>query len=177
MKCRSIINSLGNWSLISILLILCSCSKWSIPSEYLGEWQTDRTIITVRTEPKWMKFQFTTDTAVISIKIKSDKIVSGFIGSTEIVNGKLKKNWGLPSSYTGVSYIIECGSIGRIFNSDPVNRKEVEIWISPIKDNEVLEAELRFIENKAVFPMASLLFHKVNNKKNKTTLKIILTLL
>ena len=158
------LNSLIMGILIPVLFVflLCSCNKWMVPPEYVGEWKTKKSNITVRTEPQVMKFKFTSDSALVSVKINSDKTVSGIIGSAEFVNGKLKKNWGLPPSVTGVSYIVECGSVGKLFPNDPVTGKEVELWLSPLKGNDVMEAELRLTQHKAVFPMAGMLFTKVH---------------
>ena len=63
-----------------------------------------------------MKFEFISDSADVSIEITADKQVKGRIGDATFVNGVLKKNWGLPSSITGVAYIVECGSIGSIYS-------------------------------------------------------------
>jgi hypothetical protein len=149
-----------------LILLLCSCTKWTVPSEYVGEWKTGKTKITVRTEPKLMKFQFTSDSANIYIRINSDKTVSGFIGSAAIVNGRLKKNRGLPPSITGVKYIIQCDTIGKIFHTDPLVSKQVEIWLSPLKVSGYMNAELRYREKMAVFPMAGMTFIKVKDQIN-----------
>jgi hypothetical protein len=60
-----------------------------------------------------------------------------------------------------VSYIIKCGSIGKIFENDPLENKEVEIWLSPIEGNESMKAELRYTANMAMFPMAGMTFEKL----------------
>jgi hypothetical protein len=118
------------------------------------------TNITVRTEPKWMKFEFTSDIAFIKLTIDSNKKASGFIGSAEFINGKIKKNGGDPDK-TGVAYIIQCGSIGKIFSNDPLDNKKVEIWLSPLKGD--MHAELRFTDGMAQFPMADLTLRKVKD--------------
>ena len=146
---------------VILILFLCSCGSWEVPAACVGEWKTDNTKIMVRTQPRWMKFKFTADTAAVCLKINSDKTVSGNIGTAAVVNGKLKKNWGLPSSHTGVAYIVECGSIGKISDADPVAAKEVELWLSPLNGNNRMNAELRFTEHGAVFPMADLKFTKM----------------
>ncbi|MEI6576003.1 MAG: hypothetical protein WCO63_07495 [Bacteroidota bacterium] len=151
------------YSFVTILsiILLGSCSKSTLSPDYVGEWKTGKTNIMVRTEPKWMKFNFYQDSATVTIQIKSDKTVSGSIGSAEFKTGKLKKNWGLPSSWTGVSYVVVCGSIGKIYTNDPLSDKEVEIWLSPATSSGEMAAELRYTENKAQFPMADLKFKKV----------------
>jgi hypothetical protein len=93
------------------------------------------------------------------VEINGNKTASGSIGLATFNNAKIRKNPGLPLM-TGVSYIIECGRIGKIFENDPLISKEVEIWLGPVSENRTFEAELRYTEGLAVFPMAGLLFSK-----------------
>ncbi len=136
----------------------CGNNKWILPKELVGQWNSDKSSITVRTEPKWMKFKFTSDSSFVFVKVDSNKIVSGFIGNAKFTNGKIIKNGGNPEK-NGVSYIIQCGEIGKIFSNDPLEKKEVEIWLSPL--NGSLHAELRYTEGLSLFPMADLTFRKV----------------
>lgn len=135
-----------------------SSSKWVVPTELIGKWNTQPHKITVRTEPKWMKFEFTSDSAVVSIQINDNKTVIGNIGSASFSNGTVSQNTGDPS-VTGIAYIIKCGKIGKIFETDPLENKEVEIWLSPIENN--MKAEIRYAESGDKFPMAGLIFEKV----------------
>lgn len=139
----------------------CNIQKWTVPSELVGLWESDTTNITVRTEPEWMKFKFTSDISFVKITIDSNKTSSGFIGSAEFKNGKIRKNGGNPDR-NGVAYIIECGPIGKIFPADPLDNKKVELWLSPIKGD--MHAELRYTERMAKFPMADLIFKKAKSK-------------
>lgn len=146
-------------SLISIFTLSCiSPSKWVVPTELIGKWNTQPHKITVRTEPKWMKFAFTSDSTVVSIQINDNKTVTGNIGSASFSNGTVSQNIGDPS-VTGIAYIIKCGKIGKIFETDPLENKEVEIWLSPIDNN--MKAEIRYAESADKFPMAGLVFEKV----------------
>lgn len=151
----------------SIILILLFCtatiscispSKWVVPTELIGKWNTQPHKITVRTEPKWMKFEFTSDSAVVSIQINDNKTVVGNIGLASFSNGTVSQNTGDPS-VTGIAYIIKCGKIGKIFGTDPLENKEVEIWLSPIENN--MKAEIRYTESGDKFPMAGLIFEKM----------------
>ena len=144
--------------------LLCSCNAWKLPSEYVGTWKSTGSIITVRTGSLRSGYQFTSDVVKVSFKINADKTVSGSIGNTDFPDGSLRKNWGLPPSVTGVSYIIKCGTIGKIFPRDPLGSKEVEIWLSPLKNDLQLKAELRFTENMAAFPMAGIVFTKAGKE-------------
>ena len=141
----------------------CHSNNYTVPQAYIGHWKTDMNKVTVRTEPRLLNFHFTNDSAVMSVIIKDDKSVTGLIGSAEIKNGKLKKNSGDPGK-TGVAFIIECGSIGKIFPKDPLDAKKVEIWLSPIGENGSMNAELRYTEGMAVFPMAGMIFYRIADK-------------
>lgn len=138
-------------------IMLQSCGNWIVPPELVGQWETDLHKITVRSEPEKGNFIFTSDSAKIVIKIKSDKAVTGFIGAAGFENGILKKNWGNPEK-TGVAYIIKCGSIGKIFEIDPLINKDVQLWLSPPSDN--IDAELRYTQGMAQFPMAGITITK-----------------
>lgn len=148
---------------IFLLSVFCFCScrsnKWILPKELIGQWKSDTTAITVRTEPTWMRFTFTKDSSYALIMINNNKTASGIIGNATFQNGKIIKNSGNPNK-TGVAYIIRCGSIGKIFSNDPLEKKEVEIWLSPLKGRN-LHAELRYTEGLSLFPMADLTFRKV----------------
>lgn len=145
--------------LLFLFLFSCSSNDWNVPPDYVGHWQSYKNKITVRTEPKFMKFQFASDSAFITININSERTAEGFIGWAEFKNGKVRKNSGDPQK-TGVAYIIECGSIGKIFKNDRKEAKEVEIWLGPINEDRSIKAELRYTEGMAVFPMSGMVFFK-----------------
>jgi hypothetical protein len=149
---------MGLHILATSLLFSCNSSKWIVPGEYVGEWQAGHQKITVRTHSLKTGYQFTSDSVTIKIIINENKTVSGTIGMTAFENVSLKKNSGNPK-ITGISYIVRCGKIGKIFTNDPLDLKEVELWLSPIKEN--MNAELRYTEGLAVFPMAGFNFIKV----------------
>lgn len=154
------------FSILFFLFSSCASSKWNLPEEYTGNWGTSNTQITVRTEPKFMKFEFTIDTAIVQIQINEDKTASGYIGAAKFENAIINENGGNPD-ITGVSYIIECGEIGKIFDRDPLDLKEVEIWLSPINEDGLMEAELRYTDGWSLFPMSGLKFRKQNTAHGK----------
>ncbi len=144
--------------IITILLFVsCNCCNWNIPNEMIGSWHAKSTKITVRTEPQLMHFKFVSEKADVNIEIRNNRYVNGNIGMAKFEGGVIEKNYGLPPSVTGIAYIIRCGKIGTIFNNDPLESKNVEIWLSPIK-NGIIEAELRCDK----FPMAGINFLKSN---------------
>jgi len=136
----------------------CSTKQFVLPPELVGIWQADSARITVRTSPKWMRFIFTPGAGDAVITVHGDKTASGRIGSAEFRNARIIKNGGNPEK-TGVAYIIRCGPIGRIFPGDPVESKEVELWLGPMQGD--MQAELRFTENGAQFPMGDFRFRRV----------------
>jgi len=147
---------LFNYFSLGLILFISSCSSWTVPAKYSGDWVSGKIVVTVRTSPKFMKFNFTSDTAIFTLKINNNKTVSGKIGNAAFINGKLHKNYG-----SGIDYTIECGSIGKIYDKDPVEKKEVEIWLLTMKSNDSLEAELRLVENFSGFPMAGIMFKRL----------------
>jgi hypothetical protein len=145
--------------LCSLSLSCVNYKNWTVPPELIGNWKTTKHKITVRTEPKWMKFEFVSDSAIVTLQIQENKIVSGTIGSAIFKNGTIELNAGNPD-FTGISYILKCGNTTtRFFDSDPLASKEIEIWLSPIK-GRTMDAEIRYTENGAKFPMASVVFIK-----------------
>ena len=140
--------------------LMSSCGDWTLPPELLGTWESGTILITVRTRTAEKEWVFTSDSAKISITIHSDQRVTGSIGAATLENGKIRKNWGNPET-TGLSEIIECGYIGKIFESDPLDPKEVELWLAPM-ENDAIDTELRFTTGWAQFPMAGMLLRKVD---------------
>ena len=141
--------------------LLSSCGDWTVPPELVGTWESGTIPITVRTRSAEKEWIFTTDSAMISITIHADQRVTGSIGSTTFENGTIRKNRGNPET-TGCSEVIECGTIGTIFESDPLDPKEVELWLAPMKEG-VIDTELRYTTGWNQFPMAGMLLRKVES--------------
>lgn len=150
---------------LSFLLLSCGITsdKFTVPKELLGKWQSKKNKLTVRTEPKWMKFNFISDTTTIEITINYDKSAKGKIGNSFFENGKILKNNGDPEK-TKVAYIIKCKTYGNYFEKDPLTSKTVEIWLAPINEQGIMEAELRYTEGGAKFPMGDLKFIKLKTE-------------
>jgi hypothetical protein len=125
-------------------------SKFKIRPQYVGTWISPVSDVTVRTEPMKRHYAFTKGKADFELTIHGNGTASGHIGNAKFENAKLEKNWGLPYSWTGIIYVAECGKIGKIFDADPVEEKEVELWIGLIKSDGTMEVELRY----GLFPMA-----------------------
>lgn len=144
-----------------ILLILiiatfssCKTTDFNLPDEYVGHWGASSTPVIVRTYRFGDGFTFTRYNAEISLIINKNKTASGNIGNVKFENAVIRKNK-TNTDLSGISYIIECGKIGRIFTGDPDDNKDVQIWLMPVR-KDILEGELRYTEGWAVFPMASL---------------------
>ncbi len=145
------------WSIVLTAFFLSSCGDWTLPPELVGEWKSDKILITVRNKVE-KEAVFTTDTATITIKINSDHSVSGTIGAASFENGVIKKNRGNPET-TGCAQVIKCGSIGTIFPDDPLSNKDVQLRLAPMEGNRI-ETELRYTKGMAQFPMAGMLLMK-----------------
>lgn len=145
---------------------ISSCNKFTVPSDYVGNWNSPETKVVVRTSEGKLKYNFTSDSVNVTLKINANKEVSGTIGNVVFTNGKLLKNKGLPPSVTGIAYIVQCGEIGKIFENDPLPQKEVELWLSPIVHSDTINAELRFTERNATFPMSGFSLSKSKTYKD-----------
>jgi hypothetical protein len=150
-----------NAGILTLLTIsLHSCGQMNVPSEMVGNWQTGKCLITVRTNDEKTGFQFVSDSAIIELRIKNDHTVDGSIGSAKFENGKIKTNWLLPVKVSGIAFTIECDKIGKIFENDPLDLKEVELWLSPGPVNDSIGGELRYTQSINYFPMAGFVLTK-----------------
>jgi hypothetical protein len=147
---------------VILIFLLHSCGQTNIPPELAGHWTTQKLRISVRTKPEG-NWQFTADSAIIKLNINKDHTADGNIGSAKFENAKIKTNWLLPTKMTGIAFSIECGKIGKIFENDPLDLKEVELWLAPLKGTTI-EAELRFTQGLAYFPMAGGILTKRGNR-------------
>jgi len=153
-------NKLNAGILVLLSFVLHSCGQMTVPSEMVGLWSTGKDRITVRTRNENSGFQFASDSAVIALRINDDHTVIGSIGSAKFGNGRIKTNWLLPVKMSGLAFTIDCGQIGKIFENDPLDSKEVEIWLSPGPVNGIIDGELRYTQGVNYFPMAGLVFTK-----------------
>jgi hypothetical protein len=143
-----------------LLVFVHSYSRPNVPPELIGRWETKKNQITVRTENKKSNFQFTSDSAICHLEIKNNT-ASGSVGKAEFQNAVIKKMGSNPLG-SGNWHKIKCGSIGEIFENDPLNVKEVQIWVYPVNE-DTIDTELRYTEGWAIFPMAIMIFTKVSN--------------
>jgi hypothetical protein len=151
-------HQLNVWVVIVVACFSNSCGTWRFAPELIGTWKTGKHKITVRAKSKNKDFQFISDSIFTTLTINSDKTVDGTVGWALLENGKTKTNWLLPTGMTGVAYTIQCDLIGQIFENDPLEMKEVEFWISPLKEN--IKAGLRYTKGMAKFPMAHIILLK-----------------
>ncbi len=150
-------------SVVALLtaITISSCKKLEVPEEYKGEWQSDLATITVRTKlgDGWT---FDSDTVLIRLLIKDDFSVEGNVGDAEMVNGQLKAIWMFLNSPEkgAIPYAIQCNLAGKIFPGDPLDSKEVQFWLGLFQ--EPFNAELRYTERGAQFPMGGMNFNRLN---------------
>jgi hypothetical protein len=143
-----------------IFISSCGSNSVSIPDKIKGKWSSSNQKITIRNKMEDGQYVLFTDTLDVSFEIHEDNTASGQIGAESFSNGRIKKNKGLPPHLTGVAFIVECGRIGKLFPSDPLDGKNVELWISPVEDEKMLDAELRYSDGAEEFPMAGIKFNR-----------------
>ena len=136
------------------ILFFSSCNKWTVPPDLTGQWTSEKTEITVRIKPEPRQYQFIKDSAFVKFTVYDNKTASGSIGAATFENMPLKRNPGNVER-KGIEFIINCGPVGKIFESDPLEDKEVQLWLAPLK-GDTLDVELRFTEGMAHFPMAGI---------------------
>lgn len=141
------------------LFFLTSCKQWEVPNELIGDWTSEKQIITIRIKDDNGEFKFIKDTALLAFSVNGNRQVSGKLGTATFQNAEIVKNNGLPPSVTGIEFIIKEIKIGKISTNDPLEQKNIELWLSPIKNNS-LEAEVRYTSNLSQFPMAGMLMKK-----------------
>jgi hypothetical protein len=142
-----------------MVLYSFSSSQDSIPTSYLGQWKSENTKITVRKKTGWLQYDFIPNYIPVELEIHHNMTASGKIGLVHFENARVLKNKGNPEK-TGIVYIIQCGSVGKLFASDPTEKKTIELWIKPIQSEATLLAEVRLKETFDVFPMGECKFIK-----------------
>jgi hypothetical protein len=154
---KSTLTSLSLALLIGIGLNSCSSNKWSLPNFYTGTWKSEKQKIALKAKLSAGSYQNLVDSAIVVININSNKTASGAIGFARFENAEIKLNSGDPN-FSGATYLVTCKKLGKIFDSDPLDSKDIEIWLSPISGR--IEAQLRLVEGKKIYPMADLRLHK-----------------
>ena len=153
-----------NIHIVLIMFVVTGCFSGNKPIRYAhvpdnikGIWVSDTTRITVRTSPRFMKFEFHQGMGYYNILI-GDSTASGRIGEATFEKAPIIKNSGDPYR-NGIAYSIKCGTIGKIFPSDPVEQKEVTIQIGPLINGQ-MESLLRLTENGAKYPMSGFILER-----------------
>jgi len=134
---------------------LVAQNKNKISSQYVGIWESSFTNINVRSKTGFFKWKFISGSVKIILQINDDNFASGKIGNSEFKSASIKKNRGI-----GISYIIDCGEVGKLFENDPEEKKSLQLWLIPINENDTLRAELR-LSSSDKYPMGEFkLFRK-----------------
>lgn len=148
--------------LIPLFTLTLVCCTGEMSEQYIGKWQSGKSKITVRFKTDGSRHsEYISDSAVVILEVHDKNTVSGSIGLASFKNGKIKWNFSLPWE-DGIKYIIKCGPVGKIFESDPEVLKEVDIWIGPVNESGKIKAELRK-GGIDYFPMAHLMFERVKD--------------
>jgi hypothetical protein len=59
-----------------------------------------------------------------------------------------------------VEYVVECGVAGKIFTRNPLEAREVELWLRSINEKSILHAELGYTGGMAVLQIADLILKR-----------------
>lgn len=128
-----------------------------MPSNYLGAWQSATHKITVRTPINKEDYKTTSDTINAILILNKDKTASGNIGLINFENITIEQV-SKKTDISGASYVIKIKDATKLFDRDPIVKKDIEIWFSPI--NGRIEAELREGKGKKLYRMSVLKFHR-----------------
>ena len=113
--------------------------------------------ITVRTH-EFNEYQFVKDTVEFEISFENQNnspVAKGQIGMATFEQCPVRYNQGiLPPSITGIEWIVSCERMGKLFAQDPLENKQMEIWVSPEDENGQRSFEIRYTDGMAKFPMA-----------------------
>jgi hypothetical protein len=149
---------------LSMVLLSCETQLKHLPDTLIGSWKSEKALIKVRDrDTAHSKFRFTSDSIYIYLDFKLPKTITGLIGLSGFESKTIFQNQGLPHTVSGISYIISCGNVTKLFANDPLNSKFIELWLMPQTHPDTLHAELRCKQYWDAFPMGSFTFIKKSN--------------
>lgn len=145
---------------LTIALGAFTCAKQTpINAAYIGTWNTQSANIKVRTKTGVMNYQFTPLSIAVRLNITAQGQASCKLGDVDLTQLSISKNKG-NSSKTGIIYTIPCGQVGRLSNTDPETKKEIELWIMPLTADNKLHIEIRQMGTLDAFPMGEVVLEK-----------------
>ena len=149
---------------LSMMLQSCETQLKYLPDTLIGSWKSQRALVNVRDrDTLHSKFRFTSDSIYIQLDFKLPKTITGLIGLGSFKTETIFQNQGLPHRVSGISYIVSCGDVTKLFANDPLNAKFIELWLMPQTHPDTLHAELRCKQYWDAFPMGSFTFIKKSN--------------
>jgi len=149
---------------LSMMLQSCETQLKYLPDTLIGSWKSERALVNVRDrDTLHSKFRFTSDSIYIQLDFKLPKTITGLIGLGSFKTETIFQNQGLPHRVSGISYIVSCGDVTKLFANDPLNAKFIELWLMPQTHPDTLHAELRCKQYWDAFPMGSFTFIKKSN--------------
>ena len=149
---------------LSMMLQSCETQLKYLPDTLIGSWKSERALVNVRDrDTLHSKFRFTSDSIYIQLDFKLPKTITGLIGLGSFKTETIFQNQGIPHRVSGISYIVSCGNVTKLFANDPLNAKFIELWLMPQTHPDTLHAELRCKQYWDAFPMGSFTFIKKSN--------------
>lgn len=158
-KKSKLVYTLGVLVLVVVLGAFTCAKQTPINAAYLGTWTTLNTKIKVRTKTGVMNYQFTPLSIAVRLNITAQDQASCKLGDVNLTQLSISKNKG-NSSKTGIIYTIPCGQVGRLSNTDPETKKEIELWIMPLTADNKLHIEIRQMNTLDAFPMDEVVLEK-----------------
>jgi hypothetical protein len=148
--------------ILMVGLIIPSSCYTEVPEEYVGTWETELTLVEIPLIKEDGSEDIYTDSVVMGLQIFANKVASGYIGLAGFEDVPVKKNPGDAES-KGIAYIVKCGDLGKLFPHDPLEKKEIEINLSPIHGG-TMGSEINYISKwLEMFPymIADPVFYRV----------------
>jgi hypothetical protein len=145
------------WIIVLIVVFLNSCNQQDFPPELIGQWKTGNVEITVRTQLERGRYEFTSDTVIITLNIDSNYTASGSLGLAEFENVKIA---GLIDTSKGYLYCVKPFDIGKIFENDPKVKNPILFKLN-LLDGITIKSELR----ERNFTMAEMIFTKEEDEQ------------
>lgn len=139
--------------MLLLLLTLYGCKGHQITSQHLGTW-TNQQVVKLQSRSKENgQYIFSQGYVAFELTLHDDQHASGKIGEISFDHVPVNYNHGLPPSVTGIEYIVHLQAVGKIFQEDLQNERELELWLKPIEDDGKLVIEIRDGSTGDAFPM------------------------
>ena len=144
-----------------LLLSLMGCPAHSvsqeIPAAYQGRWKCENTKIKWRKKTGFMQYTFSEKTMSARLEINTGNQFSLSLNGESVKPISLKQNKG-NTKENGIAWLLETEVSSLVLDEPEKEQLQIALWILPMKEKGVLEAEIRLMEGWDTFPMGDLKF-------------------